>query len=428
MALYLKNAVHLDWQTLAVRSSHIQVSEGNRGGLSFIDTLPEVAALGPEDRVLDCRGRLVTRSFGCGHHHIYSTLARGMPAPRKIPVNFQEILTYVWWTVDKCLDLDMIEASALASAMYCAKNGVTFVIDHHASPFAVEGSLETIARAFDRVGLGHLLCYELSDRDGAAIAEAGLAEHERYLAGGGQGHIGLHASFTVGDDLLRRAVDLARKYNTGLHVHVAEDQADQDHCLQTYGKRVVRRYADAGVLDLPQSLLVHCVHLDDEERRLIRDSGSWVIENIESNQNNNVGQADYGRITDKVMLGTDGMHSDMLRSAKAAFLSGQPLEGVGMDVAYRRFRNVHRYLGDNGFTGDGDNNLVILDYDTPTEVTGDNFLGHFIYGLDSRHVGTVIANGRVVVENGRLTRVDEDEVLDRARELGNKLWSKMEQV
>ena len=427
MSLYLKDAKYLDWQTLEINSGHLRVETGIDGQLSSIAQIPAPGELQADDRVIDCHNRLVTKSFGCGHHHIYSTLARGMPAPKKIPTNFQEILTYVWWTVDKCLDLEMVEASALASALYCAKNGVTFVIDHHASPYAVEGSLETIAKAFDRVGLSHLLCYELSDRDGEAISQAGLDEHERFLSAGGQGHIGLHASFTVGNELLSRAVDLAAKHKTGLHVHVAEDKADQDACLKDHGKRVVQRYADAGALALPQTLLVHCIHLDESEKELIRANGSWVIENIESNQNNNVGQGNYGSITDKVMLGTDGMHSDMLRSAKAAFLSGQPLEGVGMDTIYERFRNVHRYIQQSGFKGDSDNNLVILDYDAPTEVTDSNFIGHFIYGLDSRHVDTVISNGKVIVEHGLVTNVDEQEILAHACEMGNKLWKKMQE-
>jgi len=427
MSLYLKNAKYLDWQTLEITTGHLQVGEGNAGTVTSVPQIPAQSELKTDDRVIDCQDRLVTKSFGCGHHHIYSTLARGMPAPKQIPTNFQEILTYIWWTVDKCLDLEMVEASALASALYCAKNGVTFVIDHHASPYAVEGSLATIARAFDRVGLSHLLCYELSDRDSEAIAEAGLAEHESYLSGGGQGHVGLHASFTVGDDLLARAVDLAARHKTGLHVHVAEDKSDQDACLKDHGKRVVQRYADAGALALPQTMLVHCIHLDEGEKELIRANSSWVTENIESNQNNNVGQGNYSQITDKVMLGTDGMHSDMLRSAKAAFLSGQPLEGVGMDTIYERFRNVHRYIQQSGFKGDGDNNLVILDYDSPTEVTSDNFIGHFIYGLDSRHVDTVISNGKVIVENGLVTNVDEQQILAHAREMGTKLWKKMQE-
>jgi cytosine/adenosine deaminase-related metal-dependent hydrolase len=423
MTTYLKNATFIDWQTFAMTNGNFKVTEGHEGGMEPIDTIPENSG-----NVLDCSGKLVTKSFGCGHHHIYSTLARGMPAPKKIPENFKEVLTYIWWTIDKLLDKDMIEASALASAMYCAKNGVTFVIDHHASPFALGGSLDVIANAFDKVGISHLLCYEISDRDGMEIAHAGLDEHDRYLSSGRQGHVGLHASFTISDETLSKSVELAKKHQTGVHIHTAEDKADQDDCLEKHGKRVVERLNDAGALELPQTLLVHGVHLSDNEKHLIKNKSSWLIENIESNQNNNVGQANYSSITDKVMLGTDGMHSDMLRSAKAAFLSGQPLEGgVGFDTAYNRFRNVHKYIQDFGFKGDGNNNLVILDYNPPTEVTSDNFLGHFIYGLDSAHVESVISDGKLIVKNRILTQVDEREILSFAREQGNRLWNKMQE-
>lgn len=416
MALYLKNATFIDWQTFAITKTNIKVTSND---MNFVDDIPTDA------EVFDCKGKLVTKSFGCGHHHIYSTLARGMPAPKKIPENFNEILTYIWWTLDKCLDRDMIEASALASAMYCAKNGVTFVIDHHASPFAVEGSLSIIADAFDKIGISHLLCYELSDRDGQDIAQAGLDEHERFLSAGGQGHIGLHASFTVGSTLLKQSVELANKFNTGLHVHTAEAMADQEACVKDHGKRVVQRLNDAGAMELAQTILIHCVHLDKIECGIVRGSGRWIVENIESNQNNNVGQANYNQITDKVMLGTDGMHSDMLRSAKAAFLAGQAVEGLGMDGAYNRFRNIHKYIAESGFKGDGDNNLVVLDYNSPTEVTSDNFIGHFIYGLDSSHVSTVISNGEIIVKDGLLTKANETDITSYAREMGNRLWDKM---
>jgi len=416
MALYLKNATFIDWQTFAITKTNIKVTSND---MNFVDDIPTDA------EVFDCKGKLVTKSFGCGHHHIYSTLARGMPAPKKIPENFNEILTYIWWTLDKCLDRDMIEASALASAMYCAKNGVTFVIDHHASPFAVEGSLSIIADAFDKIGISHLLCYELSDRDGQDIAQAGLDEHERFLSAGGQGHIGLHASFTVGSTLLKQSVELANKFNTGLHVHTAEAMADQEACVKDHGKRVVQRLNDAGAMELAQTILIHCVHLDKIECGIVRGSGRWIVENIESNKNNNVGQANYNQITDKVMLGTDGMHSDMLRSAKAAFLAGQAVEGLGMDGAYNRFRNIHKYIAESGFKGDGDNNLVVLDYNSPTEVTSDNFIGHFIYGLDSSHVSTVISNGEIIVKDGLLTKANETDITSYAREMGNRLWDKM---
>ena len=425
MTLYLKNTTYIDRQTLAFHPTHLAVTAGVDGGIKLLDALPPENELNPDDSVFDCHHRLVTKSFVCGHHHIYSALARGMPPPAKIPQNFPEILEYIWWHVDKTLDTEMIEASALVSALYCVKNGVTFVIDHHASPFAIPGSLQTIAKAFDRVGISHLLCYEMSDRDGVGPSEQGLQETSVYLASGRQGHVGLHASFTVGNDLLQKAVALAQTHDTGIHVHVAEDKADQEACQRDHGQRVLERFRDAGLLDLQKSILAHCIHLDEAEKELLRNSGVWIVQNVESNQNNNVGLANCAELGKHIMLGTDGMHSDMLRSAKAAFLSGQAVEGIDFDGIYRRFRNAHAYIQTSGFSGDGDNNLVILDYNAPTEINADNFLGHFVYGLESSHVDSVVSGGQLVVKNKKLLTVDEDEILAFSREMGNRLWEKM---
>jgi cytosine/adenosine deaminase-related metal-dependent hydrolase len=422
MTLYLKDATWLDPAGFAMKSTHLAVDEGPFGQAAPVDAIPANA------KTLDCGGRLVMRSFACGHHHAYSALARGMPAPPKAPGNFLETLQYVWWRLDRALDLEMIEASALATALQCAKAGVTFVIDHHSSPNAVEGSLEVIARAFDRVGIGHLLCYETSCRDGEAAKEAGLSETERYLASGRKGHVGLHASFTVDDGLLMRAVELADRFGTGVHIHVAEDKADQEHCLETYGKRVVHRLKDAGALDVARSILVHCVHLDESEREIVRDSMAWVVQNVESNLNNRVGVAGYDGFGSRVMLGTDGMHSDMLRSAQAAYLTGQATEGISPLLAYRRFRAAHAYAAGMGAPGDSGNNLVVMDYDSPTGVTTGNFPGHFIYGMRSRHVRAVIAQGKVIVEHGHLTRADEAGILGFTREQARRLWARLEKA
>jgi cytosine/adenosine deaminase-related metal-dependent hydrolase len=220
-------------------------------------------------------------------------------------------------------------------------------------------------------------------------------------------------------------VELAQKYHTGIHVHVAEDQADQEACLKDHNQRVLERYRHAGVLNLPKSILAHCIHLDATEKDLLRNSDLWVVQNVESNQNNNVGLANFAELGGHVMLGTDGMHSDMLRSAKAAFLTGQSIEGIDFPAIYGRFRNVHAYIRSSGFTGDGDNNLVILDYNSPTEINADNFLGHFVYGLDASHVDSVISGGQMVVKNKKLKTMEEDEILAFSREMGNKLWKKL---
>lgn len=422
MNLLLKNATYVNWNTLGFSVRNILVTEGE-ASLKFLD-MTKTSSLPPDTEIIDCSGKLVTKSFAVGHHHAYSALARGMPAPEKNPQNFNEILKYVWWRLDKCLDAEIIESSALVTAMACLKAGSTFVIDHHASPMAVKGSLEIIEKAFEKVGVSHLLCYEVSDRDGEKIARQGIDETEIYLRNR-QGLVGLHASFTVGDKTMRQAVALTKIHKSGIHIHVAEDGNDQERCIREHGKRVVGRLSKAGVLNSPKTILVHCLHLDDNERELISSSPVWVAQNSESNLNNNVGYFRSAGLGDNIMLGTDGMHSDMLRSARAAFLDGQQSDNITPESAYRRFRNVHRYLSENNFEGDGENNLVVLDYDTPTPVTRENFPGHFIYGLTAEHVTDVISNGRLVVRNRKILTVDEEEILKESRIQAKRLWERM---
>jgi cytosine/adenosine deaminase-related metal-dependent hydrolase len=419
MPILLKNATFIDWRTLEFSQTNVLV-EPNKDAIQFVTNVDEIEK--PE--VIDCTGKLVTKSFAVGHHHAYSALARGMGAPQRTPQNFHEVLQYIWWTLDKCLDLELIEMSALVTAMACAKAGSTFVIDHHASPNAVKGSLGAIARAFDRVGVSHLLCYEISDRDGPGPAQEGLDETGLYLQNN-QGLVGLHASFTVGNATLERAVGLMQRFNSGIHIHVAEDMYDQDFTSRKHGLRVVERLFEHGAISSPKSILVHCLHLNDHERDIIRNSPCWVAQNTESNLNNNVGYFSGEHLGKNIMLGTDGMHSDMLRSAKAAFLVGQGFDRITPSTAYERFRNVHRYLGSNGFRGDGDNNLVVLDYDSPTEINQGNFLGHLIFGINSNHVRDVISNGRLILRNRQLLTVNEEDVLNESKRQALRLWARM---
>ncbi len=420
MSILLKNGTYINPETLEFTTSHLLIEEGENGGIKFIKEIPS----DPNIKILDCAGKYITQSFVCGHHHVYSALARGMGAPKKNPENFNEILEYVWWTLDKCLDVEMIEASALYTAMASLKNGVTFVIDHHASPNSIGGSLEIIANAFEKVGASHLLCYEITDRDGMEKAEEGFMETAEYLEDN-QGLVGLHASFTVSDDTLQNAVRLAKRYNTGIHIHVAEALSDQQHCMDKYGMRVIERLQKFGALESPKTILGHCLHLSENEKKIISQSPVWVVQNTESNLNNKVGYFNAAGLGKNIMMGTDGMHSDMLRSAKAAFFVGQNFDTIGYDSVYERFRNADKYLNSNGFKGHGPNNLVVLDYDTPTPMNQGNFYGHFVFGLESKHVKHVISQGKLVVENGKILTVDEDKILASAKVQAEKLWAKM---
>ncbi len=420
MSILLTNGTYIHPESLEFTTSHILVEEGINGKISFFKDIPKDYIY----PIIDCSGKYITQSFVCGHHHVYSALSRGMGAPKKNPENFNEILEYVWWSLDKSLDAEMIKASALCTAMACIKNGVTFVIDHHASPNTIKGSLEIIASAFEKVGASHLLCYEISDRDGLEKAEQGLEEAKEYLLNH-QSLVGLHASFTVSDDTLKKAIELAKQSGTGIHIHVAEAESDENHCVTTYGMRVIERLQKLGALESGKTILGHCLHLSKSEKKIISNSPSWVVQNTESNLNNKVGYFNAEGLGENIMMGTDGMHSDMLRSAKAAFFVGQNIDTIGYESVYRRFRNADKYLNSNDFTGHGPNNLVVLDYDTPTPFNQANFYGHFVFGLESGHVQHVISNGKLIVENRKILTVDEYKILAEARVQAQRLWAKM---
>ena len=326
--------------------------------------------------------------------------------------------------MDKALDQEIIEASALFTATECAKNGVTFVVDHHASPNAIDGSLEIIKKAFEKVGVSHLLCYEISDRDGEKAAFSGLEETDTYLQDH-DGLVGLHASFSVGDDTMKTASELVSKHNSGIHIHVAEDPVDQRLTEEKHGCRVVERLRNFGFPEHSKSILVHCIHLNEEERGLLKNSNAWIANNAESNLNNKVGNFTGKGLGNNIMLGTDGMHSDMLRAAKATYFNSLAIDSLTPENIYTRLRNIHHYTSMNGFEGDSGNNLVVLDYTSPTEMDQSNFLPHFIYGIESKHIQHVISDGKLIVKDKQLTMVNETDILEFSVEMGNKLWRKL---
>lgn len=424
MSILLKNVRYINPKTFEIKSTHLFITSGNNGICTEIPLSSET--LPAADLVLDGKNQIAMPSFVCGHHHGYSSLVTGMPAPKKNPENFYEILKNIWWTLDKCLDAEMIEISALNTAIACAKNGVTFVIDHHSSPAHIKGSLEIMHRAFSQAGVSDLLCYEISDRDGEAARDEAMEETDSYLASH-QGLVGLHASFTLSDYTLDKAARIMEKHKSGVHIHVAEDPIDENLCLEKHGKSVVQRLHDFGFLQSSRTILSHCLHINDLERALIAESPVWIAQNIESNMNNQVGFFNSKEISKNVMLGTDGMHSDMIRSAQQAFFAGKNFDTIDFSETWHRFQNAGTYINNNGFQGYGSNNIVVLDYEPHTELTSANFLGHFIFSLSSKHVNHVISNGSLIVENKSMLTVNETEIAEESRRLSKILWKKMQQ-
>jgi putative selenium metabolism protein SsnA len=358
-----------------------------------------------------------------------------MPYDLEPPTDFLQILQRVWWRLDRALDDESVRASVLLGGMEALMAGTTTLVDHHASPNAVEGTLDIVADTLASLGLRSVCCYEVSDRDGPEIARAGLDESRRFAARCATGElplaramVGAHASFTLSDETLAGCVEIADEAGIGIHIHAAEDGADEVDAERRYGLRVAARLAEAGVLN-ERTLLAHGVHLDEDETRLVRASGATLAHNARSNMNNNVGRTPLVGLGDRVALGTDGIGSDMFTESQTAFFRLAEDGGAGYDwplarlhvgagVAGRAFGEAALGSIKPGAPAD----ITILDYDAPTPMDSGTLAGHWLFGLGSRHVRDVIVAGQPVVRDCRLTLVDQDEIVAQARSEATRMW------
>ena len=365
-------------------------------------------------RTLDASGCLVLPGLAIAHTHLYSALARGMPGPAEPPRSFREILEKVWWRLDAALDERSLEASAELALLDAALSGVTAVIDHHESPSFIEGSLDVLARSARSVGVKAAFCYGATDRHGARGAREGLAECERAIRDGLPAMVGLHAGFTVSDETVASAADLAKRTGSWLHVHVAEDRCDAGS---------FERLETAGALG-PKTILVHGVHLSPAERERATKAGAWVVHNPRSNMQNAVGYADPKTLGPRVALGTDGMDADLFSETRIAHLRAREAYGPEGGVDAVALLASSGRLADLVF-GERPGDWVVLDYDPPTPLSAENLAGHVLFGLGTRHVRDVVVNGEVVVRNRVPLRVDAERIRSRAREEAARLWRRM---
>lgn len=387
---------------------------------------------------VDCTGCVVIPGNVCAHHHLYSALARGMSYSLDPPEDFVQVLQRVWWRLDRALNQGDNWTSASVGAADALLAGTTTIVDHHASPNLIGEQLEVMRGALEQLGVRAVLCYEVTDRDGPERAAAGIEENRRAqkdVFPHVRAMVGAHASFTLSGETLSACVDLTNAFDVGIHIHVAEDAADERDSLARFGKRVVERLADAGALN-EKALLAHCVHVDDREIALIREAGAWIAHNARSNMNNRVGRAPVGRLGERVALGTDGIDGDMFAESKAAYWRGHEDDpSISPSWTLQRLATSARFAGqvfDEPLLGriepGAPADLVVLDYDPPTPVRGESLGDHWVFGLSSRHVRDVIVHGEVVVRDRRLTRIDERDLRERARELAQRLWRRMEGI
>jgi len=440
-SLLIKNGsiVTMDEQRRILKRGTVAVEDGKIIG---VEKASEAKGKYKAEKVIDATGKIVMPGLICAHHHLYSTFARGMSIPGEPAKNFVEILEKLWWRLDNLLTKDDIYYSSLIPLIECVRNGTTTIIDHHESQSYQRGSLDEVARAVEEVGIRASLCLGTSDRYGRG--KEGLEENNRFLSLLNsqpsellKGMVGLHATFTVNDNTLDKSVRLAKKCDVGIHIHCAEDKADQDENLKKYNMRVIERLDSHGALG-EKSIAAHCVHVDKREIDILKATETNVVHNPESNMNNAVGCADVLGMMKKginVGLGTDGMSSDILAQMRCAYLL-QRHEKKDPRVAFLEApamllnnnpKIVKRVTGWRvGEVAEGAlADMVLIDYFPPTDLNESNFLGHLIFGLVDATADTTICNGKVLMENKKLVGLDEKSIAQKASQLASELWKRL---
>ena len=416
--------------------------------IAAVGSSAELSARYPQAQVLDAQGKIVMPGLICGHTHFYGAFARGMAIPGEAPANFLQILERLWWKIDRALTLDDSYLSAQVCLVDAIRHGTTTLIDHHASPNAIDGSLDVLAQAVDESGLRASLCYEVTDRNGEAGARAGIAEngrlirrlkrepHPRLAAS-----FGLHASITVSDDTLALCRMEVDGLDCGYHIHVAEDKVDQQDSLKKYGVRVVERLEKQGILG-PKTIAVHCVHVDAFEIDILRATATNVTHQPRSNMNNAVGVADVPGMLRRginVSLGNDGFTNNMFLEAHVAYLHHKqhtldPRTFPGNDLVKVAFANNTRLaqvfwpkpvgvLHPGAYA-----DIILLDYVPFTPLTDGNFPWQMIFGMDGSQVTHTICGGKLLMRDRRLLTVDEEAIAARATTAAKAVWQRVDRL
>lgn len=387
--------------------------------------------------IIDGYDHLVMPGLVCGHTHIYSTFARGMSVPFH-PENFQDILDQLWWKLDRNLDNQTSYYSAIVSAVDHMKNGVTTLIDHHASGIEILGSLESLKKAVvDQAQLRGVFAFETSDR---FPVEKAIEENINFGKNNGssftKGLFGLHASMSLSEDTLKRVKKVIG--NMPIHIHVAESVLDEQDSNKKYKESILKRLERHGLLN-PKSIIAHAIYVDDQELEIIKKHDCVIAVNFSSNMNNSVGLPMLKKFRDHgipVIIGNDGISSAITTEYLALYYATHLLDQTpnlfGLNELKQMINDTYEYVNqildiksgkiEKGYEAD----LLMIPYIAPTPMDEQNAFGHIFFGLfHSFKPKDVYVSGGQVVKNYDVSSLLKDQYKE-ARTYAEKLWKRID--
>jgi putative selenium metabolism protein SsnA len=426
----------MDEKRRVIHDSAVAVEDG---GIVAVGSAGSVSGGFGADEVIDARGCIVMPGLICGHTHLYGIALRGSALNVRPPSDFLQILQRVWWPVDEALTDADAYATALAASIESVMSGTTCYADTYSAPNAIAGSLDSIARAVNEVGVRGVISYEATERRSEQEGRRGLQENLRFIGkkdkGRAMGMVSLHASFTVSDELISLGAETSEKHGVPLTIHVSEGPNDAYHNMERYGKRTVERLRDAGALS-SRTVLAHCVHLSEREIEIIGKSSASVAHNPMSNMLNAVGIASVMDMIDRgvnVCVGNDGYVFDMFESMRAAFLLQRvarrdpnrpsPQEVVEMCTVNAAEAYGLASIGSIA-PGKRADIIVVRPSFTATPYSG-SIYGYIVNGLRGPDVRDVVVDGEVVVRDRTMLKVDVQKSERKVLKTVERLWRRL---
>ena len=413
------------------------------GYVIFDDVISEVGEMKSfKDKgyqIIDGKGQLLLPNFVCAHSHIYSIFARGLALPFD-PHNFQDILDQMWWKIDAKIDNQITYYSGIAAGSEFLLNGVTTIIDHHASGTDILGSLTSLKKALDNtLHLRSILCFETSDRYPVnECIKENISFANRYHTQYVSGLFGMHASMSLSDETLKK---VSRKLKgLPIHIHVAESEMDEEDSANKYGLTIMERL-DKYHLVNPDSLIVHGVHIYDKELDIVKARGAYMVVNPTSNLNNAVSIPNIKKYLDKgipVMVGNDGLSSSMateyLNTLYLTHLYNENPIALNIGHIKDMINNAYDYVSrrldikigklSKGYVSD----FMLLPYSPFTDMNENNALGHIFYGLfPNFKPSDVYVSGKLLVKSGVLTSKKVKNELIESQKYSKELWKRVKE-
>jgi 5-methylthioadenosine/S-adenosylhomocysteine deaminase len=404
--------------------------EGNK--IVFVGpkgTIPE--SWGSAD-IIDGTGMVVLPGFVNCHTHAAMTLLRSYADD--LPL--MEWLSQSIWPLEDRLTGEDVYWGTMLCIVEMIKSGTTTFADMYFF-------MDEVAQAVEKTGIRASLSRGMIGA--GPTAQLALDETQQFIEkwnGAAEGRIttmvGPHAPYTCPPEYLGKVVSIAKKYSVGAHMHLAETKTEIEDIQKLYSKTPIEYARDAGLFELPV-IGAHCVHLTDQDIKIIKDNNVGVAHNPQSNMKLASGIAPVPQLLEagiNVGLGTDGAASnnnlDMMEEMRTASLLHKVNQfDTKVIPAYQALematKNGGLVLGqkDIGVLAPGNKaDIILIDFEKPHLYPKHNTIAHIVYAAQSADVDTVIIDGKILMKKGQLTTINEKEVLENVQRCAERIVGK----